>query len=91
MAALAAHNSGSDWRDSAMDALKSFAASHDTFTTEQVRHSAIVPKPTTDKAWGQITLQAKRDGLIEAIGNVKVASGRMVAALWKSSIFNPTI
>lgn len=85
-AQVAADHAGLDWRDSALRALRRFASSNHQFTVEQVRLAFPDIKAPSDKAWGAIALQARKAGLIEAIGNVKVQGGRMVATLWLSRI-----
>ena len=88
MARIAADHAGQDWKDSALAALKSFAASHHQFTVEDVRSAFPSIKAPTDKAWGAVVLMARKEGLIAAVGNVKVAGGRMVATLWQSNARN---
>lgn len=87
MAKKAADHAGGEWVDQALDQFLRYARSHSEFTTEQARLSGSIKKPPTDKAWGQIALRARRQGAIVAAGAVKVAGGRMVATLWRSTVF----
>ncbi|WP_342617200.1 hypothetical protein [Rhodoferax sp. GW822-FHT02A01] len=82
----AADRAGAEWQAVAMEALRTFAKSHQQFTVEDVRKEFSTIKAPTDKAWGSIAIRARNAGLIEAIGNIKVQGGRMVATLWRSRV-----
>jgi hypothetical protein len=82
----AADHAGPQWQADAIDALRSFACKHHQFTVEDVRSAFPSIKAPTDKAWGAVVLMARKEGFIAAVGNVKVAGGRMVATLWQSRI-----
>lgn len=91
MAELAADKAGESWKTAAYEGFKSFAKAHPQFTTEQARASVPGQAYINAKAWGAIALRARREGVTQAIGNVKVQGGRMIATLWQSNIFTPTV
>ena len=89
LANLAADNAGEEWKESAYDALIKYAKSHSQFTIEDVRNNNLdLPAPPTERAWGSITIKAKKNKVIEKLGTTSVQNGRMIAVLWKSNIKN---
>lgn len=90
LAEKAADKAGESWKLAAYEGFREFAKANPQFTTEQARASVPMQECVNTKAWGSIALQARRDGITQAIGNVKTQSGRMIATLWKSNIFTPT-
>lgn len=58
------------WRERAYDALVAYAATHPTFTIEQLRADvgATLEDPPSQRAWGGIAQRAQRAGLIEHHG-----------------------
>jgi len=61
-----------NWTEQAFRAFKDFINlfPERKFTTEDVRLAAVnsVPPPKDGRAWGQIVLKAKREGLIKPVG-----------------------
>lgn len=90
MAHVAAHNAGDEWKDSAFEAFKHYARAHLEFTTEQARLAATeVTAPPDRRAWGQVALRAKREGVVGSSGWVRAASPSvhgMVVTLWRSKL-----
>jgi hypothetical protein len=87
MASLAADHAGEEWKTLAYNALVSYAKTHDTFTIEDVRRASFdVPPAPTEKAWGYITISAKKNGVMSRHGTANVQGGRMIAVLWKSNV-----
>ena len=91
MADVAANNAGDEWKEVAFDAFKQYARRHSTFTTEQVRLASPDVRPPPDaRAWGQVALRAKREGIVVGAGWVRAESPRvhgMVVTQWQSKSF----
>jgi hypothetical protein len=88
MAEVAASNAGDEWKEIAFDAFKQYARTNPVFTTEQVRLAAAEVRPPPDaRAWGQVALRAKREGVVDGAGWIRAESPRvhgMVVTLWRS-------
>lgn len=68
-AEAAAAHAGEPWKERAYKAFVSYASTHSTFTTEEVRlASPQVEAPPELRAWGQIALRAKRAKVVEFDG-----------------------
>lgn len=88
MAEVAGKNAGDEWKEMAYREFKNFASKQNLFTTEQVRKSIpFFPAPPDNRAWGQVALRAKREGLVEGHGWVRANSlevhGRLIT-LWRT-------
>lgn len=92
MAELAANNAGESWKQKAYLAFVCYAKTHPYFVTEDVRlDAAEISEPPDRRAWGQIALQAKRDGIVVAHNLVRAKSRSvhgMIVTQWKSLIFS---
>ena len=90
MADVAASNAGDEWKEAAFDAFKRYARTNAEFTTEQVRlASTDIAPPPDPRAWGQIALRAKREGVVAGGGWVRANSRSvhgMVVTMWRSKI-----
>ena len=90
MAHVAANNAGDEWKDSAFEAFKHYARTHSEFTTEEARLAATeVASPPDIRAWGQIAIRAKREGIVVGIGWVRATSPSvhgMVVTQWRSKL-----
>lgn len=90
LAADHADKVNNDWQLIAYNSLLAHAKTHEFFTIEQVRlYSAHVPKPPSERAWGQIAIMAHKAGIIsrssiQATTN-KTAHG-CFATVWRSLI-----
>lgn len=88
MAEVAADKAGDTWKERAYAAFVDYANSHDAFTTEEVRQSAVgLGSPPDDRAWGQVALRAKREGVVKSVGWVRANSKSvhgMVVTQWKA-------
>jgi len=63
----AARHAGEAWKEMAYLAYCLYVATHDLFTTEDVRlASPQVPPPPDNRAWGQVALRMLRENLIIA-------------------------
>lgn len=95
-AALAAGKANRDsdgWTDRALAALKEYARRSHTFTTEDViLASPDLPAPAEKRAWGFVTLQAKKLGIIDKAGYATAKQAHAhcrPVSLWRSKIFSP--
>jgi hypothetical protein len=87
MAQIAADHAGESWKHDAYDALLRYAKEHKVFTIEQViRANPDMPKPPTDRAWGNIAVKGKKNKIINSIGVSRTQAGRMIATLWQSNL-----
>ena len=90
MANVAANHAGEEWKQLAYDSFVEYAKTHGEFTTEQVRGAcSSVPAPPDKRAWGQVALRAKKDGVIESAGWTRAESRSvhgMVITLWRLKI-----
>ena len=90
MARVAADHAGEDWKRLAYESFVEYAKFHNEFTTEQVRGACLhVPAPPDKRAWGQISLMAKKNKIIESAGWTRAESKSvhgMVVTLWRSKI-----
>jgi hypothetical protein len=97
-AALAAEHADREhcgWTEQALEAFKTYAATHSQFTTEDVVAAAVaVPVPPEKRAWGQVALLAKKQGVIIKAGfctaKMTQAHCRPVS-LWQSLICAPAL
>lgn len=89
-AEVAGKHAGMEWNDMAYDAFKAYAVTHATFTTEEVRlANPDLPKPPDTRAWGQVALRAKRDGVVVGHGWTRANSPAvhgMVVTMWQSKV-----
>lgn len=82
-------HAGNNWADEAFKSLCHYAASHDTFLTDDVRtfaHSNGLPMPPDNRAWGGVVSKAAHMDLIERVGYAPVKSSSGHArpmSLWK--------
>jgi hypothetical protein len=90
MANVAANHAGEEWKQFAYDSFVEYAKIHGEFTTEQVRGACShVSAPPDKRAWGQVALRAKKNGVIESAGWTRAESKSvhgMVITLWRSKI-----
>jgi hypothetical protein len=87
LADLAADKAGDEWKISAYDAIVRHAKQYNEFTIEDVRNSNLdLPSPPTERAWGSVTIKAKKNKVITKAGTTSVQNGRMIAVLWRSNI-----
>ena len=90
MAEIAGSNAGEEWREIAFDAFRNHAKTHEFFTTEQVRLSSLdVPVPPDPRAWGQVAIRAKKEGIVKSESWVRADSRKvhgMVVTLWRSNL-----
>jgi hypothetical protein len=81
------------WTDRALAALKEYAKRAKTFTTEDViLASPDLPAPSEKRAWGFVTLQAKKQGIIDKAGYATAKQAHAhcrPVSLWQSKIFSP--
>lgn len=86
MAELAANHAGEDWKDRAFAAFVAHAKDHQAFTTEDVREaSPHVGEPPDLRAWGQVALRARREGIVRSLGWIKPKAKNVhggVVTLW---------
>ena len=91
MAKVAADHAGEEWKQIAYAAFVEYAKFHNEFTTEQVRGACLhVPAPPDKRAWGQISLMAKKNKIIESAGWTRAESKSvhgMVVTLWRSKLY----
>lgn len=89
MAQIAADKAGEGWKEQAYAVFVNYAKNHETFTTEEVRQSANdLGSPPDARAWGQVALRAKREGVVQAVGWVRANSKSvhgMVVTQWKAN------
>lgn len=54
------------WSDTAYKFLRDYMRTHEEFMTEDVRVASMdkITQPPNNKAWGQVMLRARREGLI---------------------------
>jgi hypothetical protein len=67
----AADAAGEAWKEAAFEAFCEYAVKHGSCTTEDVRsaHPDLATPPSgVRRAWGQVALRAKREGLVRAGG-----------------------
>jgi hypothetical protein len=92
MAAVAADNAGTEWKRVAYEAFVTYAKKHPYFVTEDVRAAnSHLPAPPDKRAWGQIALTAKREGIVFGHSLVRAKSRTvhgMIVTMWKSKIYN---
>jgi hypothetical protein len=90
MAEVAAKNAGSEWVETALEAVRIHATMNKYFTTEQVRAAfENLPEPPDRRAWGAVVRRAKKEGLIHPHGWVRAQSlsvHGMVVTMWESKI-----
>ena len=87
LADLAADKAGDEWKAAAYDAIVNHAKYYNQFTIEDVRNANLdLPTPPTERAWGGVTIKAKKDKVISKAGTTSVQNGRMIAVLWSSNI-----
>lgn len=79
------------WQDAALEAFKAYAATHRTFTTEQVRTaSPNVPQPPDKRAWGHVARRACKEAIVRKVGMVQAQSPTvhcMYVSLYESQVF----
>ena len=84
----AADHAGDEWKALAYQAFVRHARRHGTFATEDVRRAnPQVPPPPDMRAWGQIALAAKRDGLIHPAGYAPTQNKSrhgMIVNVWRA-------
>lgn len=90
MAALAAAKAGEEWSRAAYEAFVQHARKHRYFVTEDVRLAAgLRLEPPDRRAWGQIALKARRDGIVVGHRLVRAKSKSvhgMIVTQWESLI-----
>lgn len=91
MAKVAADNAGENWKKVAYEAFVRHAKNNKFFATENVQNNELDVSPPPDRrAWGQIALQAQRQGVVSADSLVrsssKICHGRIIT-IWKSNIY----
>jgi hypothetical protein len=77
-----------DWQQQALDFLKSYIKTHQTFMVEDVRYASngIIPEPPHSRAWGAVILTAARENIVERAGYAKTSNPKAhktPATLWK--------
>lgn len=87
----AADNAGAQWTLDAYDIFEKYARKHATFTTEQVRLEAAknLKAPPDARAWGQIALLAKKNGVVVSHGWVASEDPKkhgIPVTLWRSLV-----
>lgn len=73
------------WSNAAFDYLRMYAESAERpFLIEQVRAASrdYVPEPPSPKAWGAVTMKAKRAGLISVTGYTTSTNSCAPKPLW---------
>ena len=75
MAERAADHAGEEWKEIAFNAFRRHAEKHWEFLTEDVRRAnPDLPPPPDTRAWGQVALRAKREGIVRALGYAQTSS-----------------
>jgi hypothetical protein len=91
----AAAHAGESWQKTAYDAFVAFAKTHSAFKTEDVRSAnPDIPPPPDPRAWGAISLMAKRNDIVVGGKPVKAENPRvhgMYVTLWTSRIYQGPI
>ena len=94
MASVAADHAGTEWKRIAYEAFVTYAKNHPYFVTEDVRATnSHLPAPPDKRAWGQIALTAKREGIVFGHSLVRAKSRTvhgMIVTMWKSKICTGT-
>ncbi len=87
----AAAHAGEAWQKTAYTAFLAFAKTHGSFKTEDVRNAnPEIPPPPDPRAWGAITLAAKRNNIVVSAGPVKAENlgvHGMFVTLWRSKVY----
>lgn len=91
----AAAHAGETWQQKAYDAFVAFAKTRSSFKTEDVRSAnPDIPPPPDPRAWGAISLMAKRNDIVVGGKPVKAENPRvhgMYVTLWTSKIYQGQI
>lgn len=91
----AAAHAGETWQQKAYDAFVAFAKTRSAFKTEDVRSAnPDIPPPPDPRAWGAISLMAKRNDIVVGGKPVKAENPRvhgMYVTLWTSKIYQGQI
>jgi len=77
-----------NWSEKAYSFFIKYIRDKDFFMTEDVRVASegLLETPPSKRAWGSITLRAKREGIIESVGFSSVKNPKAhstPATLWK--------
>lgn len=87
----AADHAGETWQQKAYDAFVAFAKTRSAFKTEDVRNAnPDIPPPPDPRAWGAISLMAKRNDIVVGGKPVKAENPGvhgMYVTLWTSKIY----
>jgi hypothetical protein len=87
-ASNAAARKAPGWQESAVEAIRIYARTHEHFATEDVRATCGTPDDVDPKAWGPAMKAAQRAGIVEADGFVIVnCSNRSPRVRWRSCVF----
>ena len=95
MAEVAANNAGETWKRLAYEAFVKYARGREFFLTEDVRAAnPDLPTPPDMRAWGQVALSAKREGVVSGQSFTRAKSRSvhgMVVTMWRSNIFKKDV
>lgn len=87
-AASRAHRHAPGWEDDAVEAVRRFALTHETFIAEDARATIAIPDGVDGRAFGAVMQRARREGLIRADGYAPAnSSNRSPKVRWRSLVF----